>query len=220
MATLTAPHWEAVTDATRHLWPVLARQPFIGQFYLAGGTALALQIGHRRSVDLDFFPIDRELDDPIRSEIVAALSTEAEVVVLEDVFGNLLLMVDRVRMGFFGYGYPLISPLSQLDGIQLASLVDIGLMKLDAVTDRGNRKDYCDLYLITRSIPLDELVQMAKVKYPLVKDFEFMVYRGLTFFEIADQQADPDMLIDLKWDTVKSFFIDQAKRLAREWFEE
>ena len=220
MAALNALHWEAVPDTIRDLWPVLARQPFIGQFYLAGGTALALQLGHRSSVDLDFFPIDREVDDPIRNEIVAALSTTAEVVVLEDIFGNLLLMVDGVRTGFFGYGYPLVSPPLLLDGIQLASLADIGVMKLDAVSDRANRKDFYDLYLIARSISLDELVQMSKVKYPLVRDFEFMVYRGLTFFDVADRQIDPDLLIDLTWDTVKSFFIDQAKRLAREWFEE
>jgi len=220
MATLIAPHWEAVPAKIRQLWPTLARQPSIRQFYLAGGTALALQLGHRISIDLDFFPIDREVDDPIRSEIVAALSSVAEVVVLEDVFGNLLMMVDSVRTGFFGYGYPLVSPPLPLDGIQLASLADIGLMKLDAVSDRATRKDFYDLYLIAQSIPLDELVQLSKVKYPLVRDFEFMVYRGLTFFDVADKQADPDLLIELTWDTVKSFFIDQAKRLARVWFEE
>ncbi|HKZ82121.1 MAG TPA: nucleotidyl transferase AbiEii/AbiGii toxin family protein [Anaerolineae bacterium] len=220
MATLIAPHWEAVPATIRQLWPMLARHRFIRQFYLAGGTALALQLGHRISVDLDFFPIDREVDDPIRSEIVAALSNAAEVAVLEDVFGNLLMMVDDVRTGFFGYGYPLVSPPWQLDGIQLASLADIGLMKLDAVSDRANRKDFYDLYLVAQSIPLDELVQLSKVKYPLVRDFEFMVYRGLTFFDVADKQAGPDLLIELTWDVVKSFFIDQSKRLAREWFEE
>lgn len=220
MATLIAPHWEAVPATIRQLWPMLARQRFIRQFYLAGGTALALQLGHRVSVDLDFFPIDREVDDPIRSEIVAALSSVGEVVVLEDVFGNLLMMVDGVRTGFFGYGYPLVSPPFALDGIQLASLADIGLMKLDAVSDRANRKDFYDLYLIAQSIALDELVQMSKVKYSLVRDFKFMVYQGLTFFEIADKQDDPHLLIDLNWDIVRAYFIDQAKRLAREWFEE
>jgi len=126
MATLIAPHWDAVPVTIRQLWPILARQRFIRQFYLAGGTALALQLGHRISVDLDLFPIDREVDDPIRSEIVAALSSAAEVVVLEDVFGNLLMLIDGVRTGFFGYGYPLVSPPLPLDGIQLASLADIG----------------------------------------------------------------------------------------------
>ena len=106
MATLIAPHWEAVPATIRQLWPMLARHRFIRQFYLAGGTALALQLGHRISVDLDFFPIDREVDDPIRSEIVAALSNAAEVAVLEDVFGNLLMMVDDVRTGFFGLWIP------------------------------------------------------------------------------------------------------------------
>jgi len=219
MATLTEPHWEAAPDAIRRLWPALARQTFIGQFYLAGGTALALQLGHRVSVDLDFFPVEREVDDPIRKEIVAALSAVAEVVVLEDVFGNLLLTVDNVRTGFFGYGYPLLKPTLLCDGVQLASLEDIGLMKLDAVTDRANRKDFYDLYLIAQSVSVDELVAMAKVKYPLVRDFDLMIYQGFAFFEIADRQDDPELLIDLNWSTVKSFFVDQAKRKAQQWFE-
>ena len=219
MATLTEPHWEAAPDAIRRLWAVLARRTFIGQFYLAGGTALALQLGHRVSVDLDFFPIEREVDDPIRKEIVTALSAVAQVVVLEDVFGNLLLTVDSVRTGFFGYGYPLLKPTLLCGGVQLASLEDIGLMKLDAVTDRANRKDFYDLYLIAQSIPVDELVAMSKVKYPLVRDFDLMIYQGLTFFEIADKQDDPELLIDLNWNTVKSFFVDQTKRKAQQWFE-
>jgi len=220
MAALSQQHWETVPDTIRHIWPTLARQPFIGQFYLAGGTALALRLGHRRSVDLDFFPIDREVDDPIRREIVTSLSAVAEVLVLENVFGNLLLTVDGIRTGFFGYGYPLVQPLSEADGILLASLADIGLMKLDAVSDRANRKDFYDLYQIAQLIPLDALVSMTKTKYPLVRDFEFMVYRGLTFFDVADRQADPELLIDLTWDTVRMFFIDQARQLARKWFEE
>lgn len=219
MAALTAPHREAVPEPVRNLWPVLAGQPFISQFYLAGGTALALELGHRISVDLDFFPIDGEVDDPIRKEIVTSLSGTAEVVVLENVFGNLLMTVHDVRTGFFGYGYPLVEPTVVLDGIQLASLTDIGLMKMDAVSDRANRKDFYDLYMVTQSIPLDNLIRMAKVKYPLVRDFELMVYQGLTFFEVADRQDDPQLLIDLDWNTVKSFFVDQAKGMAHRWFE-
>ncbi len=220
MAALSTPRWEVVPDGIRRLWPILARQTFLNQFYLAGGTALALQLGHRVSVDLDFFPIDREVDDPIRDEIVTALSAAADVVVLENHFGNLLMTVNSVRTGFFGYGYPLVAPTSLLDSVRLASLLDIGLMKLDAVCDRATRKDFYDLYVIVQSIPLDTLLQLAKVKYPLVKDFEFMVYRGLAFFEIADRQTDPDLRTDLAWSVVKSYFIDQARRMAHKWFEE
>ena len=220
MAALAAPHWEAVPVAIRKLWPTFTSQPFMGQFYLAGGTALALQLGHRISVDLDFFPISREVDDPIRGEIVASLSRSVEVAVVENTFGNLLMIVAGIRTGFFGYGYPLLNTPVQCEGIQLAALTDIGLMKLDAVSDRANRKDFYDLYVIARFLPLDELVRLSKVKYPLVRDFELMVYQGLTFFEVADKQDDPHLLIDLNWDIVRGYFIDQAKRLAKEWFEE
>ena len=74
--------------------------------------------------------------------------------VIENVDGNLLLLVDRLHVGFFSYGYPLLEPVQMVESIGLASLLDIGLMKLDAVIWRGSRKDFYDLYIISRQIPL------------------------------------------------------------------
>jgi len=152
MATLERPHWETVGSIMRDVLTLVDQQPFARRVYLAGGTALALQIGHRRSVDLDFFSQQDELLDDSRREIVSALRAVSHVEVREDTIGNLLLHVNGVSTGFFGYGYPVLGEVRLLTSLRLASIADIALMKLDAIITRGARKDFIDLFFALRSI--------------------------------------------------------------------
>jgi predicted nucleotidyltransferase component of viral defense system len=86
MASLTHSHWEAVPPLLRDLLAEIGQMPFAGRFYLAGGTALALRLGHRVSVDLDFFSDVDEVGDDSRAEIVAAFKQRRAIRVLEDVW--------------------------------------------------------------------------------------------------------------------------------------
>ena len=97
-------------------------------FYLAGGTALALQIGHRTSVDLDFFSPD--LDIPTTREAIQNSLREFAPELADSSWGNLVFVARTVRVGFYGYGYPFVESLSKADNVALASVADIGLMKL------------------------------------------------------------------------------------------
>jgi predicted nucleotidyltransferase component of viral defense system len=217
MAALSAPHWDGITPNMGRLLSQLGQQPFTRRFYLAGGTALSLQIGHRRSVDLDFFSEIDELDDRSRSEIVHSLSS-LRIQVIENVGGNLLLLIDGIRTGFFSYGYPLVQETYPVEKIRLASLVDIGLMKCDALISRGSRKDFYDLFYIARTINFEQLLQLGEKKYALFRDFPLMVLESMRLFDNADRDVQPEIFEDILWEEVKQFFIDQAQQLSSRWF--
>ncbi len=201
----------------REILQFVGQCPFARRFYLAGGTALALRLGHRRSVDLDFFSAADEVTRKTRQEILQALTPLAPQA-LEDVDGNLLLRLRDVHVGFFGYGYPLLAPTDDVEGAQVASIVDVGLMKLDALISRGSRKDFYDLYIISQQTSLLDLLALAKTKYPYARDFELMAIESLVLFENADRDLQPELLIDLPWEQVRQFFIEQARSLGRIWF--
>jgi hypothetical protein len=218
MGSLSGPHWEAVTPELQGLLAALGELPELHLFYLAGGTALGLRLGHRRSQDLDFFANIETLTDELRHTITARLAEKYTVEQLQDSFLGLVLQIDDQPVSFFTYGYPLLAPPDIVKGIQIADVVDIGLMKLDAIAGRGTRKDFYDLYFISSRIPLDELFAHSSEKYPGSRTFGMRVLAALVDFDIADQQPDPQMLQPVSWDQVKDFFLAEAQRLGEEWF--
>jgi hypothetical protein len=218
MAVLKSPCWETISPNMRELLAWIGRQAFAKRFYLAGGTALALRMGHRRSVDLDFFSETDEVHTRTRHELIRSF-TVRQAQVIENVDGNLLLLADGLHVGFFSYGYPLLEPVQTVENVGLASLLDIGLMKLDAVIGRGSRKDFYDLYFASRQIPLPELLNSGERKYPQVRDFPLMALEGLLQFDNADRDLQPEMLADLPWEIVRQFFVEQGQALGKDWFE-
>lgn len=219
MAPLIHPHWEAVSPLLRDLLAEIGQMPFVNRFYLAGGSALALRLGHRVSVDLDFFSDVDEVGDDSRSEIVAAFRQRRATEVLEDVFGNLLMQVEGTHVGFFSYGYPLLDPPAEVLDVRVAGLLDIGMMKLDALISRGARKDFYDLYFIAQQVPLEEMLHQGPVKYPYTRDYEMMALTSLTDFDNADRDVAVKTFDRLSWEIVKDFFVAEARRLGRIWFE-
>lgn len=218
MAALKNPQWGAVTSQTRALWHVVARLPYIQSFYLAGGTALALRLGHRISRDLDFFANIEIFDDEMRYRIVTELQRKHIVMLEQDSVLGLVLTVDDLPVSFFSYNYPLLEPTEEVSGIQLAGLIDIGLMKLDAIAGRGTRKDFYDLYVIARHIPLETLFARSKEKYPYSRGFGMRVLTALVDFDIAEQESDPVLLHSINWETVKAFCSTTARHLGEIWF--
>lgn len=217
MASLENPRWETVSPELRRVLEIISQQRFAQRIYLAGGTALALQIGHRRSIDLDFFSEDDEFLDASRHEIISSLERVAEVEVREDVIGNLLLRVNNISAGFFSYGHPLLERVELPTPFVLASITDIGLMKMDAIVTRGARKDFIDLHFVLRRISMDTLLAMRPVKYPRARNFEMMLLEGLTNHDNSEQDPMPDMLMPVDWSEVKAEFIAEAHRLGEKW---
>jgi hypothetical protein len=195
---------------------VIGSSDLVPNFYLAGGTALALQLGHRRSVDLDFFTEVDAVRPSTHRHILSTLENLRPTVV-EQEWGNLLLVIDDLHVGFFSYGYGLVAPTRQADGVPLAGLADIGLMKLDALASRGSRKDFCDLYFVAQRVSLRALFDLAPTKYPTIRDFEAMVVRYMADFDRADQETPLPLLQDVDWETIKTYFRRQAVLLGRRW---
>jgi Nucleotidyl transferase AbiEii toxin, Type IV TA system len=217
MAVLKSPHLETIPAQMLGLLAWLGEQAFLRRFYLAGGTSLALQLGHRRSVDLDFFSETDQIHEQTRREIISILA-ERNGQVVESTDGNLLLLVDGIQVGFFSYAYPLLDKGLEFQNARLASLLDIGLMKLDALMGRGSRKDFYDLYVLCQKIPFDTLLEAGARKYPQMRDFALMSVESMLIFDNADRDNPPELLVEVGWDTVKAFFVTQARQLGKRWF--
>jgi len=203
---------QAVPEPVRLLLPGLAPVVSPGRFYLAGGTGAALQLGHRQSVDLDFF--SPQPFEP--GELLDRLSGVGGVQVVHTAPGTLHIHVNGVRVSFFRYAYPLIEPLVSYEGVELASLRDISLMKIVAVSDRGSRKDFVDLYVIsTRVWPLAEALDSLPRKFGETYSLGHIL-RSLQYFE--DAEREPELrLVDpgISWPQVKRFFKDQVLAYTR-----
>lgn len=172
-------------------------------FYLAGGTALALRLGHRRSVDLDWFTA-APVPDPLRlaSDLKAAgLAFAVERTERGTLHGTL----SGVRVSFIEYQYPPLRPptTGSWPGAPagLASLPDIACMKLAAVAQRGSKKDFLDVYALGRRIPLRRMLGLYRRKYS-VGDIGHLLY-ALTYFDDADRERTPFMVAKWTWPRVK-----------------
>ncbi len=220
MASLSELHWERIPLPLREIMHTIGGCPFSRRFYLGGGTAVALQLGHRVSVDLDFFSATDELWDESRREITSSMRKEfPDLKLVANTLGTLVFEIRNYYIGFFSYGYRLLAPPIEVEGVKIASLLDLGLMKLDAIATRGARKDFYDLYFIVQRIPLEKLIEYGDDKYPHVKDFGMMALTGLVDFSVADKQAPIETFPPVPWEDVKDFFVKEARRIGKRWFE-
>jgi hypothetical protein len=182
-------------------------------FYLAGGTALALQLGHRRSVDLDWFTTQRMADPLVWAQRLR--DDGIPIVNAQTAPGTLHGQAQGVRMSLFEFRYPLLQPLElwQAGGAQLASLDDIGCMKLSAIAQRGSRKDFYDFYALCLSHrPLKDFLQLYREKFG-VEDISPVLY-GLVYFTDAEAETDILMIRPVSWKTVKKAFRQWVKDIA------
>lgn len=214
---LTDPHWEALTAETQQLYHLIARLPLIQRFYLAGGTGLALHLGHRFSIDLDFFSQEPDAVGPDeRAELRHALD-DPSLSILYDKDTTFVAAWRDVGVGFFRLSqYPLVQAPYLLDRIFLANLAEIGAMKLAAIIDRGNRKDLVDLYYVLQQVPLEQLFRVAAEKYVQVRTFAFSALRGLAYFEDAEKYPMPRMVDRTPWSKMKRFLEQQAMEAGRQ----
>jgi len=209
--------WQTITDNMRLVLTEFSQSAIAKSFYLAGGTALSLQIGHRLSVDLDFFSPTEDIPT-IRPVLENSLS-KLPTTLADSSWGNLVYITKDVRVGFYGYGFPLVAPLVETEGLRLASIEDIALMKLDAMLSRAARKDFYDLYFICKNVSLKQLFKKADQKYPSIRDFEAQATKRLVYFENAENETEPSLLENVAWQTVKEYFIKQAKEIEQSWLK-
>ncbi|MBI5953387.1 MAG: nucleotidyl transferase AbiEii/AbiGii toxin family protein [Chloroflexi bacterium] len=214
---MTRLFWNTVTENMRLVMNGFTKSELGKRFYLAGGTALSLQMGHRHSIDLDFFSQTEDIPT-LRPHLEKTLS-QFNATLADSSWGNLVYLANNTRVGFYGYGYSLVEPLKIDKEVHLASILDIALMKLDALLSRAARKDFYDLYFICQSIPLRKIFDSAPQKYPSVRDFEAQTLKRLVYFENAEQETDLQLIKYVNWNTVKEYFIEQAKKIEKSWLK-
>ena len=220
MAALIQPHWEALTPETREAFRLVARLPFIGQFYLAGGTGLALHLGHRFSVDLDFFSPDARAVGPDTRDALRQALDDPTLSITFDRDGTFVAAWHGVGISFFRLPlYPLVLPTVEIEGVPLASIEEIGAMKLAAVIDRGTRKDLVDLYFILRAVPLERVFEFAAIKYARLRTFAISAVRGLAHFEDVERLPMPRMIDPTPWSKMRQFLERQAMAAGRKQLE-
>lgn len=178
-------------------------------FNLVGGTSLALQIGHRFSIDIDMFG-NSEIDE---LEFIEELSNFGTVLVLKKSKNIIIFSINGVKVDFVNYKYPLLEELITEENIRLVSDRDIAAMKLNAIAGRGSRKDFIDLYFLLKKYSLKELLDFYKKKY--LDGSEFMVLKSLTYFEDAETEEIPIMFEPIDWDKIKQAIITEEQKLIR-----
>ncbi len=200
-------HHESVAPETLGILKSLSQLPVFNGFNLVDGTSLALQIGHRISVDLDFFtPNEFDVEEVIVA--VAGLGYSVETIGKKP--NSLNLFVNDIKVDILKYSYPFVDDILQIEGINMMGKKDIAAMKISAITNRGEKKDFVDLFFLLKEIDFGEAMTLYSTKYKM--DELLHVYKSLVYFDDADLQATPKMLIPIGWEEIKEFFISLIKR--------
>jgi hypothetical protein len=201
-------HYEVLHPVALGLLKRLTADPLLADYRLVGGTALALQIGHRTSDDLDFFNGDgRECgdwSDTLSSYGKTILDQASPHVHVYDIGG---IKVDVVSVKSEWLEPPLVE-----GGLRLGSVLDIAAMKLSAITNRGTRKDFVDLAFLLEHFSLNDMMDAYLRRY--CAGMPFLVFKSLSFFDDADNEPMPRMIIDRDWGQIKQT-VANAVRTAR-----
>lgn len=200
--------YQTVESHTLELLKKLMAEPSLTGTRLVGGTSLALQYGHRNSIDLDFFgTID---DDPL--SIRECLETIGHVSVLKETKSIRIYDLDKVKIDFVDYSrYQWLTEAITEDGLRLASPKDIAAMKVNAIEGRGTRKDFVDIFFLLQHYSLDEILGFYQEKYP--EHSVFRALMSLSYFEDAEKQMMPKMFSKVSWDEMKAYIIKEVKKI-------
>ena len=190
--------YKTIDTKTLELLKGLQKIPALSEMRLAGGTSLALQLGHRKSIDIDLFG-NIHSDEYTLSK---SLDDLGKVTTLKKSENINILLIDYIKVDIVNYHYPWIEKPINEDNLVLAGQKDIAAMKLAAITGRGTKKDFIDLFFLLKRFSLKEILTFYNQKY---KDgSEFLVLKSLSYFDDADEDEDPIMLIPYDWSEIKN----------------
>jgi hypothetical protein len=198
---------QTVVPELMELLKKIMSEKLFSDFNLVGGTSLALQMGHRNSIDIDLFG-----NSEINSELfIEKLSEFGDVKVAQSTKNILITKINDFKVDFVNYKYPLITDFLFVDNIRMLSFKDISAMKLNAIAGRGSKKDFIDLYFLLNKFSLEDILSFYEKKYQ--DGSIFMVQKSLTYFEDADSQQQPQMFLDFNWETCKQKIIEEVLKL-------
>lgn len=200
-----------MSEGRHSLLGQLAKKPFLNDFYLGGGTAVALYLGHRRSDDLDFFTAC-EFDT---FRMADELSDIDGFSLAGQEPGTLHCFIKDVKTSFFYYPYPLLEKTRTYKKVKLASLTDLALMKLIALVQRGTKRDFIDLYFLDKEhVSFEAMLGLYTKKYPVKTYQPLVLLKGYTYFADAEREKMPVMLREVSWEQIKDHFLERQKELV------
>lgn len=201
-------HTKTIEPVTLGLLKRLMADKALMLFNLVGGTALSLQIGHRKSIDLDMFSqTDFEADTILQHLIDEGYNPS----VRHKFKQTLIVEIEGIKVDFIRFRYPFAKDIHIVEGIRLASVQDIACMKIDAIMGRGKKKDFCDLYFLLRKHTLNDIMTWYQQMFQ--HSTLFHVYKSLTWFDDADLDGELEVF-DKKysWENTKKIIIKAVEK--------
>lgn len=196
---------QTVYPETLGILKALMREPLLNDFYLVGGTALSLQIGHRISVDIDLFT-----NEPFDSIILSA-ELKQNYNFKENLNRGYFLQgeIDGIKIDILKYPYKPLNSIIEIENVRMVVPADIASMKMAAITNRGRKRDFIDLFFLLKQFSLKQIIEWYQQKY----DSEiFMLLQSLVYFDDADGDIDLNMIVPLDWEAVKKEIAKQVKK--------
>ena len=208
-------HYETLPRQTKKALDFLSKETWLknSSWYLAGGTALALQTGNRKSLDLDFFTEKRNFDvKKLLAHFIGNNDWLAKVEEKNTIYGELL----KAKVSFIAYPFflPKQTP-SWYGNIRVLAPIDIAVMKITAISQRGRKRDFFDLYWCAHHIePLENIIKRLKIQYPSIAHNYHHILKSMVYFDDAEIDPEPEIYFEASWKKVKSFFRKEIPVIA------
>lgn len=200
-------HLETIEPKTLELLRKLQSLSIFENSRLVGGTALALQLGHRKSIDLDIFGKIAATPEEIQETC-----SEVGGLEISKTSKNInIYWVDGIKVDCVNYPYEWLEECRVLDGVRLASISDIAAMKISAIINRGTKKDFIDLHFLLKEMSLNHILDLYDQKY--TDGSRFIAIKSMTYFEDAESDPMPYMFEDVTWEDVKKSIIAAVQKL-------
>jgi len=193
-------HLNTINDTAYKTLLALQSKDYLQGFSLVGGTNLSLRYGHRSSIDLDMFSVT--VFDTL--QLSDLLQIDFEYTYRSNNKYMLFAFINDIKVDWVHHPFPLLQPIEIIEQIRFFSIDDVSAMKLFAVTKRGSKKDFFDIFQLAQVLGPHKLVQNFSGKYG--EDKIWMMQMSLIYFEDADKEEDPELFSpDLSWDKVKKY---------------
>lgn len=209
-------HIDVLPPSTARAFELLSKEKWLdnSRWYLAGGTALALQVGHRKSVDLDFFTQDKDFNnDELLSHFVSHSEWQTDINSKNTIYGVLC----GAKVSFIAYPF-FIPKVDQITygAIRILRPRDIAVMKVIAISQRGRKRDFIDLYwLVNNGYELAEIISNLKIQYPFVAHDLHHILKSMVYFEDAENDPMPELNFNVGWNDVKNYFLQEIPKLTK-----
>lgn len=209
-------HYQTLPTETKKALDFLSKESWLAEsgWYLAGGTALSLQVGNRKSYDLDFFTQDKDFSIlELLARFEGNKDWQTEIENKNTIYGKLF----NSKISFIAY--PFFIPKQDFiwyGSIKVLSIIDVAVMKITAISQRGKKRDFFDLYWCAHNVePLEETIKRLPEQYPSVAHDFHHILKSLIYFEDAEIDPDPEIYFDANWQKVKSFFEKEVPKIAK-----